>query len=107
MPVSVKIDTKTETSPRKEAGLAVATSEGVELDGRRRFLDLRDKWSNWIIGWISALIAFNILLTILVGSGYLDFENYQWFITAVTIETFLQIVALGAIAVKYLFSDSK
>ncbi|WP_306025713.1 hypothetical protein [Oceaniradius stylonematis] len=58
-----------------------------------------------MIGWITALIAFNVILTLLVGLGCLDFTNYQWFVTAVTIETFLQIVALGAIAVKYLFSD--
>lgn len=77
----------------------------VELSGRREYFRLRKIWSGWMIGWISALILFNILITILVGSGTLDYSQYEWFITAVTVQTFLQIVGLGAIAVKYLFAD--
>ena len=105
MSVKVRSGTETETSDRKERGVSAAEAERVELDGRRKFFQLRSSWSNWMIGWITALIAFNVILTLLVGLGCLDFTNYQWFVTAVTIETFLQIVALGAIAVKYLFSD--
>lgn len=55
--------------------------------------------------WITALIAFNSLLAILVGTGCLDFTQMQWFITAVTVETFLQVVGLGYVAAKYLFSN--
>lgn len=106
MKVAIKSGTEDKTSSRKEDGLASASAEQVEISGRQKYFELRGTWSTWIIGWISVLIVFNIALTLLVGFGCLDFQNYQWFITVVTIETFLQIVALGAIAVKYLFSNT-
>lgn len=104
-PVQVKPGTETETSARKSAGVAIGEAERVELDGRKSFFDLRKNWSCWIIAWISILILFNIALTGLVGYGVLDFANYQWFITAITVETFLQIVGMGYIAVRFLFSN--
>jgi hypothetical protein len=88
----------------KELALQQGELERVELDGRRKFYWLRTKWSWAIIGWTSCLIAFNIVLTILVGTKVLDFKDYQWFITAVTIETFLQVIGMGVVAVKFLFS---
>ena len=105
MAVRVKIGTESEVSPGKERGVSLAEGEKVELDGRKKFFALRTTWSHWIIGWITALVAFNVLLTAFVGFGWLDFSEYEWFVTAVTIETFLQIIGLGVIAVKYLFSD--
>jgi len=78
--------------------------EAVELLGRKRFFALRDVWSRWIVGWISASIAMNIVLTILVGLDVLHYEKYQWFINAVTVESFIQVVGLGYVAVRYLFS---
>ncbi|TMJ20133.1 MAG: hypothetical protein E6G92_10370 [Alphaproteobacteria bacterium] len=82
-----------------------AARQEVETGGRKGFFDLRNRWSSAIIVWISILIMFNAALTVLVGLGGLDFREYHWFITAVTVETFLQIVALGAIAVRFLFSS--
>lgn len=93
-----------ETDPNKDAALHAAEAVRVELDGRKRFFKLRETWSGWIIAWITGLIIFNSVLTILVGAGKLDFAAYPWFVTAVTIETFLQVVGLGYIAVRYLFS---
>ena len=105
MQVRIKEGTERDSSPRKEQGVSAGEAERVELDGRTKFFQLRTTWSRWIIAWISALILFNMALAVFIGSGVLDFRDYQWFIAAVTVETFLQIVALGAIAVKYLFSD--
>jgi len=96
------------TSPNdvgKDQAIADAERRAVETGGRKGFFDLRKRWSTAIILWISILILFNCALTVLVGSGTLDFRDYHWFITAVTVETFLQIVALGAIAVRFLFSS--
>lgn len=89
----------------KQAELAEARAKAVEIAGRERFFRLRDHWSLVIIVWISALILFNIVLTVLVGAGVLQYPELEWFITAVLVETFLQIVGLGYIAVRYLFSD--
>ena len=78
----------------------------VEVSGRRRYFDLRDTWSRWIIWWITLLIIFNVVITTLVGLAWLDYSQYEWFITAVIVQTFLQIVGLGAVAVAYLFKDN-
>lgn len=91
----------------KQSELLDAASQAVEVLGRRRYFDLRDTWSTWIIGWITGLIGFNALVTVLVGMGCLDYSEYEWFITAVIVQTFLQIVGLGAVAVAYLFNDGK
>ncbi len=104
---TVKPGSETETSAKKKAGVVTAEKEQVELDGRRGFFKLRSAWSSWIITWITLLIIFNVALTILIGSKILIFEDYKWFVTGVTFETFLQIVGMGYIAVKYFFSDRK
>lgn len=93
-------------SEPKEDELEDAQSARIEADGRRKYFALRSDWSGYIASWISALILFNAGLTIGVGAGLMNFDNMEWFVTAVTVETFLQIVGMGYIAVKYLFSDS-
>lgn len=77
----------------------------VEAQGRLDYFSLRKHWSCAMIAWITVLVVFNIALTVAVGIGCLVFEQ-EWFVTAVTIETFLQIVAMGVVAVNYLFSDN-
>lgn len=84
----------------------LADMERVEIDGKRKYYKLREKWSGWIIKWITGLILFNCSLAVAVGLGKLDFLKYEWFITIVTVETFLQIVGMGYVAVKFLFSDT-
>jgi hypothetical protein len=93
--------------PAKKEALADARAEMVEIRGRGKFFQLRTKWSWAILIWISMLITFNCGLAIAVGAAWLDFANYQWFITAVTVETFLQVVALGFVAVRFLFSSGQ
>lgn len=91
-------------SPPKDKEIADAESARVEIDGRKQYFALRRDWSAYISCWISALIIFNGALTVGVGSGWLRFDDMQWFVTAVTVETFLQIVGMGYIAVRFLFS---
>ncbi|HYN46616.1 MAG TPA: hypothetical protein VES64_08000 [Allosphingosinicella sp.] len=98
----------TTTSPTdvdKDQAILAGERQKVETLGRQKFFNLRTLWSTMIIVWISLLILFNCALAVLVGSGTLDFTRYSTFITTVTVETFLQIVALGAIAVRFLFSS--
>ena len=89
----------------KSSALKGGEKEAVELEGKRSFFQLRKNWSYAIITWISALIACSTLLTFCVGFGFCNFEKYQWFVTSVTVETFLQIVGIGYIATQYLFSE--
>lgn len=77
----------------------------IEAQGASSFYSLRSIWSFCIIVWITILIVFNMLLTVEIGEGKYNFKDYQWFITTVTAETFLQIVGLGYVAAHYLFSN--
>lgn len=88
----------------KDSAIAIGSAEAVEIDGRQKFFKMRGTWSCWIIAWITFLILFNAGLTVAVGLKGVDYANMQWFITAVTVETFLQIVGMGYVAVKFLFS---
>lgn len=82
-----------------------AREKKVRIQGLSQRFELRNKWSRWIIIWISALILFHSVLAVLVGCDVLDYAGMQWFITAVTVETFLQVIGLGYVAAKFLFSD--
>ena len=106
MPVNVKAGTEKASSRRKESGVEKGEKELVELEGKKEFFRLRTLWSTWIITWISFLIIVNVILTIAVGDGHLNYEKYQWFITTVTVETFLQTVGLGYVAAKFLFNSN-
>jgi len=90
---------------QKDRTIKEGEAEQVELEGRRKYFSLRSQWSGAIIRWISVLIAGNILFVTFAGLGWFDFKPYKWLITSVTVESFLQIVGLGYIAVKFLFSD--
>ena len=96
-----------ETSLEKQNAEETARRIAIENKGREDYFALRKKWSFWIILWISILIGFNILLTACIGFDLLNFKDYKWFITTVTVETFIQIVGMGYIAVRYLFSPSQ
>lgn len=100
-------NSSTETDANKQHALALAAMAAEDVAGRRKFFELREKWSKNIAIWISVLVAFNVVLTLLVGSGCLTFIGYEWFVTAVTVETFLQVVGMGYVAVRYLFSDGR
>lgn len=104
---SIDLSSKKDEDSDKTIALLKARKEQVEIAGRAKFYDLREKWSWWIILWISCLIGFNSALAVSVGLGLLDFSKYEWFITIVTVETFLQVVGMGYVAVRFLFSDQK
>lgn len=101
------VDGITETDDAKDSDYLSAEQIRVEIDGRRQFFDLQKGWSTAIMWWISLLILFNAILTVLVGAGCLDFTGAPWFVTAVTVETFLQVVGLGYVAARYLFSNDQ
>ncbi|MCH4025248.1 MAG: hypothetical protein LKH76_10090 [Acetobacter fabarum] len=100
-------DDRKERDRGKGHELSDARRETVEVEGRAKFFFMRSIWSWCIIAWISVLIIFNCSLALFIGIGYLDYTKYRWFITSVTVETFLQIVGMGYIAVKFLFSSGK
>jgi hypothetical protein len=80
-----------------------AEAERIELEGRRQFFKLRGYWSGWLIGWITALLVFQTLLTMAIGSKLLDFREYSWFLPMVVVQNFLQIVGMGVVIVRFLY----
>lgn len=46
-----------------------------------------------------------MILLVLVGSGVLDFKDYDWLLPALFVQNLAQIVGLASYAVKHLFSD--
>lgn len=75
----------------------------MELDGRKAFFKLRHQWSCAVMAWISCFLLFHIGLTVAVGVGRLDFQQYQWLIPLITVENFLQIVGMGYVVVRFLY----
>jgi hypothetical protein len=105
--ILTSIQRRLDADSELEKQLENSERERVELDGRKRFFALRDKWSTAITVWISVFIAFHLLLTVAIGLKYLDFTHYQWLIPMITVENFLQIVGMGYVVVRFLYpSDS-
>lgn len=84
-----------------------AESEKIDLRGRAQFLDLRETWSHALVRWIACLLLFQMLLTLLIGWGYLDFRSYPLFLPIVTIQTLIQIVGMGYIIVQFLYPGGR
>ena len=77
--------------------------EKIELDERLQFLELRSKWSTWLILWITFQLVLQAEIAIFVGIKYFDFRDYQWLVTIIIGQTFLQIVGMGYVIVNFLY----
>jgi len=81
-----------------------ASLEGIELAGREQFFSLRKTWSWSLLIWMSVLLFLETVVTLLVGFGLLNYLEYKWFLITVFSETFLQIIAMGFVVVKFLYA---
>jgi hypothetical protein len=77
--------------------------EQVEVDNQTLLVTLRGRWSKWLIGWITALISFQIILTGLVGVKWFDFTGHQYFLPLVIGQNVVQVVGMGYVIVKFLY----
>lgn len=102
---AIAADSVSESDKDTDSAIWDGRLRAVQVIGLAEKYTLRTKWSDKIIRWIAVLITFNILLTIWVGLDDDAFKDREWFVTAVIVETFLQVVGLGYVAAKYLFSD--
>ena len=74
-------------------------------EGVKGFYQLRKLWS-WIIGLLLGITTLVIVSFIfLLGWGCLNYELYPWFPNTVIVSFFAQVVGLGIIVAKYLFSN--
>lgn len=86
---------------------ATAELEKLRSRGLSEFYGMRLTWSRWLIGWVTALIAFQVLLTGAIGSGAFDFRGYDLFLGLTVGQNFVQVVALAMIVVRFLHSRDK
>lgn len=73
------------------------------LDAAKDYYKLRKDWSSFLMTVLALLVIFQITLTLFVGVGFFNFVNNQWFINSIVAETFLQIVGMCIIVVKFLY----
>lgn len=84
-----------------------ARSEKIDLDGREQFFKLRGRWSGWLLTWISALLLLEGFITLGIGFGWVNFQEYKWFLPIVFGQSFLQIIAMGVVIVKFLYAPPR
>ncbi|MFZ6015620.1 MAG: hypothetical protein ACOYUZ_04695 [Patescibacteria group bacterium] len=94
-------------SERKDQVKLALREREAHVGGFERYYKLRDRWSLYLVIFISVMIAFQILLTALIGFGVINFLNYQYFLYVVIGENFAQIIAMGFIVVKFLFPNEQ
>lgn len=103
--IKSKIERKDELdfSERKDQVKLTLREREAHVSGFERYYKLRDRWSLYLVIFISIMIAFQVLLTALIGFKVLNFLDYQYFLYVVIGENFAQIIAMGFIVVKFLF----
>jgi hypothetical protein len=77
--------------------------EQAEIDNQNLLVKLRGRWSGWLLGWITTLIVFQILLTGLVGTRLFTFSDHQYFLPLVIGQNVIQVVGMGYVIVKFLY----
>ncbi|MBL0725880.1 MAG: hypothetical protein JJW01_02900 [Alphaproteobacteria bacterium] len=80
-------------------------SNAIEVSGRESFFKLRNRYSWCIIGWITMIIVFHILIVPLIGLGVFNFKDYPSFLNTIMVEDLMQIFGMGFVVVKFLFTN--
>jgi hypothetical protein len=83
-----------------------ALREKIELEGLKQFFELRKRWSNYLVIALFIILAYNVLLVLAVGLGYLRFVD-EWFLRIVLTANIADIIGLIYLVVKFLFTDHK
>lgn len=77
----------------------------IEAEGRREYFDLRKTWSVFLMRALFILLAFQLALVIFVGKGWLNFQPYRDVLDLVIGTTFLQVIGMCVVVVKFLFPN--
>ena len=78
----------------------------AERDAFNTYHDLRKQWAMILKKLLYAMVGFEAALTFSVGFGWLHFPS-QVFLNLIVGQTFLQIVGMCYIVVKFLFPNEK
>jgi hypothetical protein len=74
-------------------------SELKENDG---IMNMRERWSNWILFFIGLILVFDILLIYFYGMGIWTFKDPRVVIVVIT-DNFLKIFGLGFLITREIF----
>lgn len=78
----------------------------TERRGREEYFILRREWSGRLAWFLGVMILFQIILTLIIGAGWLNFLDYETFLYLVVGENFVQIVGMCILVVQFLFPKS-
>jgi len=78
----------------------------TEREGRKKYFNLRDKWSKYLFILLTIMINFQVILTFFIGFGWSAFVEYEKFLYLVIGENFLQITGMCIIVVRFLFPQN-
>ena len=65
----------------------------------------KNYWSWLLMGCIPLMIVFQMVFLYLVGTGKLDFREYDWLLPTFLVQSFGQVIGLAVYAVRSLFRD--
>ena len=91
---------------RKDEVVLALREHEAHISGIERYYGLRERWSLYLLIFISVMIGFQVILTALIGAKVLNFLDYQYFLYVVIGENFAQIIAMGFVVVKFLFPNN-
>jgi hypothetical protein len=79
----------------------------AHLSGLQDHYKHKGRWSYFLMGLLTCMIAFQSALLWCVGLGVWDFTKYDWLLPALLVQNLGQIIALAYVVVKSLFRDLK
>jgi hypothetical protein len=79
----------------------------TERTGRKKYFDLRDKWSLYLFVLLTIMISFQVVLTFFIGLKLTEFKDHEKFLYMVIGENFLQITGMCVIVVRFLFPQAE
>jgi hypothetical protein len=103
---ATKVITTDDEIDNNREQLTAQTLKERETDriGTQKYYELRSKWSIYIRNFVWFMLGFQLFLAIAIGAGWLNFTSYQFFINLVIGQNFAQIIGMGVIVAKFLFS---
>ncbi|PIR63943.1 MAG: hypothetical protein COU64_01815 [Candidatus Pacebacteria bacterium CG10_big_fil_rev_8_21_14_0_10_40_26] len=81
-----------------------STEVQIRLDGLQKYFEMRSTWGDFLKICLAIILAFNIVLIVVVGIGWLKY-NDEWFLRIVLTTNLADIIGLVYLVVKFLFSN--
>ncbi|MBN1162643.1 hypothetical protein JXA34_02785 [Patescibacteria group bacterium] len=75
----------------------------LEIREKEEVLEMRRKWANFFKGIVLVILFFEIIITFLVGSNLMVFED-EWFLRIIITGGFAQIMVMPFTLTKFLFN---